>query len=269
MPWTDGDSHAEVINTKDLCCGYGGKILLKDVTIAIQRSHIVCVLGRSGGGKSTLLRTLLGLEPPIRGQIRFEGRDTKDLAPAEQTKLRRRIGVLFQSAALFNSMTLLENTAFPLIECGGLREGLAEEIALSKLGQVGLSAFAHYLPSAVSGGMRKRCGIARALALDPPFLFLDEPSAGLDPVTAADLDRLILRIRDELGTTMLVVTHELASIRTIADDIAMIDHGEVFAFGPREDVEKRTEPALRSFFDRRPPDEASQEKGGLGELLLP
>ncbi len=257
------------ITTRGLDCGYGGRVVLRGVDLAITPGTVTCILGRSGCGKSTLLRTLLLLELPLAGEIRFEGLPIDARKRPDLDALRLRIGVLFQGAALFNSMTLLENAAFPLVERALVPEATARELALRKLDLVGLARFAHYLPSAVSGGMRKRCGIARALALDPEYLFLDEPSAGLDPVTAAELDRLILDLRELLGTTVLVVTHELASIHAIADHLVMIDQGQVVADGPTSTVTASTNPVVRAFFDRRPRPEATDRNDGLSSRLLP
>lgn len=257
------------ITTHGLACGYDGRAVLRDVNVSLPRGGVSCILGRSGCGKSTLLRTLLLLEKPLAGDVRFDGASILGRGAAEMEDLRRRIGVLFQGSALFNSMTLLENTAFPIVERTGTPRELADELALLKLDLVGLARHAHYLPSAVSGGMRKRCGIARALALDPEWLFLDEPGAGLDPVTAAELDALILGIRDVLGTTVVVVTHELGSIRAIADHVVMIDRGAVVAEGPLSEVETSPVESVRAFFERRPPPPRAAGDGGLAGLILP
>ena len=256
------------ITTHDLACGYGRRPIIEGVNVSLPHGRISCVLGKSGCGKSTLLRTLLLLESPLAGDVRFDGASIFGLSGRELDELRQRTGVLFQGAALFNSMTLLENAAFPLVERSGLPPDLAAELALLKLDLVGLAPFAHYLPSAVSGGMRKRCGIARALALDPPYLLLDEPSAGLDPVTSAEIDALILEIRDTLATTVVVVTHEIRSIERIADHVVMLADGRVVAEGNLSDVRSSGVDAVEDFFDRSPPPSNGRAEDGIASLLL-
>lgn len=258
------------ITTVGLACGYGATPILSDINVEFPRGKVSCILGRSGCGKSTLLRTLLLLEPPLAGDIRFGELSVRRLTNAQLDLLRQHTGVLFQGSALFNSMTLLENAAFPLVERSGLTRNVASELALLKLDLVGLSRYAHYLPSAVSGGMRKRCGIARALALDPPYLFLDEPSAGLDPLTSAEIDDLVLQICDALSTTVVVVTHELRSIERIADYLVMLEEGGVAAAGPSQEVRSSQVPAVNAFFS--PQSKATpliDPHDGLASLLLP
>ncbi len=258
------------ITTRDLACGYGARPVLSEVDLRLPPGKISCVLGISGCGKSTLLRTLLFLERPLAGEIRFGDSVVGEMDEGELRALRHSTGVLFQGSALFNSMTLLENAAFPLTECTSLPRELAYELALLKLDLVGLARFAHFLPAAVSGGMRKRCGIARALALDPLYLFLDEPSAGLDPVTSGELDDLILEIRDTLATTVIVVTHELRSIERIADHVVMLADGTVAAEGAPDDVRGKGIPAVDAFFTRRVPKvEGGDTVDGLASLLMP
>ncbi|MAB77796.1 MAG: polyamine ABC transporter ATP-binding protein [Planctomycetes bacterium] len=257
------------IKTVGLTCGYRNMPIVSDLDIVLPHGKVSCILGKSGCGKSTLLRTLLLLERPLAGDIRFGNLSLNKLTAEQLKQLRRQTGVLFQGSALFNSMTLLENAAFPLIERAGLPRGLASELALLKLDVVGLSRYAHYLPSAVSGGMRKRCGIARALALDPPYLFLDEPSAGLDPLTSAEIDDLVLEICDALATTVVVVTHELRSIERIADHLVMLADGGVAAAGPPDQVRRSDIPAVNAFFS--PQSNAApliDPHHGLASLLL-
>ncbi|MAG57980.1 MAG: polyamine ABC transporter ATP-binding protein [Planctomycetes bacterium] len=257
------------ITTSGLACGYGGRPVLSDIDLELPAGSTTCILGRSGCGKSTLLRTLLLLEEPLAGEIRFGNIVLSELVARGLDDLRRSIGVLFQGSALFNSMTLLENVAFPLLESTRVAHDLARDLALLKLDLVGLSPFAHYLPAAVSGGMRKRCGIARALALDPPFLFLDEPNAGLDPITSAEIDRLVIEIKETLGTTIVVVTHEVRSIETIGDHLVMLSNGGVAAQGRPDVIRVSGHPAVTEFFARRPVPPPSNAAGGLGSLLLP
>jgi phospholipid/cholesterol/gamma-HCH transport system ATP-binding protein len=254
------------IRTEGLVCGYGEDVILRDVNVSIPKSRITCVLGGSGCGKSTLLRTLLGLEAPLAGSIEFSGKKLAQSTETELAALRRRVGVLFQGAALFNSLTLWENVAFPLLELTGTDEDLARETARMKLSLVGLGAFLEHLPSEVSGGMRKRCGIARALVRDPEVLFLDEPGAGLDPVTSAALDHMILDIKERLGTTVVVVTHELLSIRALADHAIMLGGGGVLAQGALSVVEASNAAGVHAFFSRQAHAEP-ERGGGLAELL--
>lgn len=256
------------IRTTGLACGYDGNVVLQDVNIEVPRGRITCVLGGSGCGKSTLLKTLLLLEAPLAGSVWFEDVELACCDCARLQTLRQSVGVLFQGAALFNSLTLLENVAFPLLELTELDEEIALETARLKLGLVGLGPYAQFLPAEVSGGMRKRCGIARALVRDPAVLFLDEPGAGLDPITSAALDRMIVGIRDSLGTTMVVVTHELTSIRAIADHCIMLVDGRVAAQGTVAQVLASGAKGVREFFERIPPDEP-QRSDGLAALLLP
>ncbi len=261
-----GTSTAAIL-TVGLDCGYGKSVVLRDVNVTIPRGRITCVLGGSGCGKSTLLRTLLGLERPLAGSIQFGELDLARAREEEVLTLRRRVGVLFQGAALFNSLTLLENVAFPLLELTSTDEEVARETARIKLALVGLASFTEHLPAEVSGGMRKRCGIARALVRDPEVLFLDEPGAGLDPITSAALDHMILDIKDRLGTTVVVVTHELLSIRALADHAIMLGGGGVLAEGALAAVESSGAAGVRDFFQRVAPPNAERQ-GGLGALIV-
>ena len=230
---------------------FGGKLIFHDVGLTVGRSEIFAILGGSGSGKSTLMRQLIGLLPLGEGQARVLGHDVA----TEIEMIRRQIGVLFQSGALFGSLSLLENVMLPLRTLTALPATACAAIARLKLAQVGLADAVGLRPAEISGGMAKRAGIARALALDPPLLFLDEPSAGLDPVTSAELDALILRLRDSLGATFVVVTHEVASILAIADSCMMLDRGAkgVVARGdPRVLARDSDVPAVRGFFNRLP-----------------
>lgn len=255
------------VEVRDLVACYDEEVILEIDRLAFERAKITCVLGASGCGKSTLLRNILLLEKPIRGQILVEG---KDLLAPDGTALQRfreRTGVLFQGAALFNSLTLAENVAFPIEEQGGVSRALATGIALQKLALVGLADAAHALPSAVSGGMRKRAGIARAIAKDPDYLFLDEPSAGLDPITAAEVDHLIKTIRERFGTTIVVITHELASLHLIADRLVMLAEKKVLAEGSFDELTKNPNPHIQDFFNRKaaPP---AVDLGSFGGRLV-
>jgi phospholipid/cholesterol/gamma-HCH transport system ATP-binding protein len=239
-----------VLEVRDLTIGHGGVPLLDEIAFDVQRGQVFAILGGSGCGKSTLLRTLIGLQEPIAGRVHFRG-----IGPPEKAMEPPQFGVLFQSSALFGSWTLLQNVMLPLQKWTRLPKDAVRAVAMARLRLVGLEGAAHKLPSEVSGGMRKRAGIARALALDPPILFLDEPSAGLDPVTAAELDELILTLARGLSVTIVLVTHELPSILKIADQCLMLDRqaGGVIARGaPRDLAEHATDPRVLAFFRRQP-----------------
>jgi phospholipid/cholesterol/gamma-HCH transport system ATP-binding protein len=228
---------------------FGGRVIFKDVTFDINAGEIFVILGGSGCGKSTLLKQMIGLLTPSTGSISIAGHDTVN----DINAVRRTIGVMFQSGALFGSMNLLENVSLPLAVFTDLPASARHEIARMKLGLVGLADAAFRLPAEISGGMIKRAAIARALALDPPILLLDEPAAGLDPITSAGLDRLILDLRDTLGATFVVVTHELQSILAIADRCVMLDRtaqGMIALGQPKELRDHSTQPVVRAFFNR-------------------
>ena len=239
---------------------FGNRTIFRDVSFAVAPGEVFAILGGSGCGKSTLLRQAVGLLVPTAGRIEIAGRAiTGPDGAAGRAYARRRIGVMFQGGALFGSLDLLGNVMLPLEMFTDLPAEARATIARGKLGQVGLADAAGLLPAEISGGMAKRAAIARAMALDPPVLFLDEPSAGLDPVTSAEIDRLILELRDEIGTTFVVVTHELASILAIADRCVMLDRnayadaGGVIATGdPRALARDSRHPVVRAFFDRAP-----------------
>ncbi len=239
----------DVITVTDVARSFGPRVLFRHVGFVVHRGEILVILGGSGCGKSTLLRMLMGLLEPTEGRIEVLG---VDIATAD-TALRTRVGVMFQMGALFGSMTLLENVMLPLEMHTDLPPAARRSVALTKLGLVGLADAAALMPAEISGGMAKRAAIARALALDPPLLFLDEPSAGLDPITSAGLDRLILDLRRDLGISFVVVTHELESIRTIADRCIMLDkaaQGMIAEGDPRTLGETSEHPIVRAFFRR-------------------
>jgi phospholipid/cholesterol/gamma-HCH transport system ATP-binding protein len=211
------------IRVKDLTMAYGDYVVMRDLDFGIRRGDIFFIMGGSGCGKSTLLRHMIGLNEPARGEIWYDDVDFTTAEDDERERIRRRFGILFQSGALWSSMTLAENVGLPLEQFTPLAPGQIGEAAALKLSLVGLAGFEEYFPSEISGGMQKRAGLARAIALDPDVLFFDEPSAGLDPVSSRLLDELILSLRDALGATVVIVSHELSSILSIADDCVFLD----------------------------------------------
>ncbi len=242
-----------VIEVKELCVGYDELIVLKDLSFSISKGEVFAILGGSGCGKSTLLKHIIGLYEPMSGDILIKGESMVDASETEKDELSLQFGVLYQSGALFSSMTLEENVSFPLREFTELSEDMISSIAKLKLSLVGLEGFEKFLPSEISGGMKKRAGLARAMALDPEILFFDEPSAGLDPISSAELDRLILELRDKLGSTMVIVTHELDSIYSVADRVIILDKekkGIIEEGDPRKlKVESKNE-WVRKFLNR-------------------
>jgi phospholipid/cholesterol/gamma-HCH transport system ATP-binding protein len=255
------------VQVESLVARYGDRTVLDGVSIQAYRGEITVILGSSGCGKTTLLRHIVGLLTPVSGRVLIDGRDIHRASEEEQEAILRNIGMSFQGGALFNSMTLEENIALPLIEHTKADPETARMLARMKLALVGLERAAHLLPSEISGGMKKRAAVARALALDPALLLFDELSAGLDPITARGLDELVLSLRDQFDVTILVVTHELSSIQMIADRAVMLDAGKVLAAGTLEEVQNTDHPQIRAFFDRRPKPVAWQ-RGLLDALLI-
>lgn len=241
---------ADLIEIRGLKSFYKGRQVLFNVTFGIPRHHVTVIMGVSGCGKTTLLRHLIGLKRTSPGQVMIDGEDLGSFSEGRLKSYRRRIGVLFQGGALFNSMSLRENIAVPLRVHTKLADETIRIMALMKLNMVGLSDFSEFMPSQLSGGMRKRAGLARSLAMDPEILFVDEPSSGLDPITAAGLDRLLLDLRETLGMTVVVVTHELESAFKIADRIIMIDSGRVMASGVPDEIRNSTDKRVRQFLNR-------------------
>ena len=226
------------------------------------------ILGGSGTGKSTLLRHLIGLESaPASGHIYIKGRDIYAMSEDEFNLVRQKIGMAFQGAALFNSMTIEDNVSLPLRELTNLEDSTIRIVARMKLEQVGLSGVEKRFPSQLSGGMKKRAGVARAMAMDPEILLFDEPSAGLDPITAAGLDQLILKLKQVFEMTIVVVTHEMSSAALIADRVAMMNRGKVVATGTLEEVRANPDPWVQQFLNRVPEDESKVDGSYLRELI--
>jgi phospholipid/cholesterol/gamma-HCH transport system ATP-binding protein len=248
-----------IISLRNLRVSYGEREILHGINFDVQPGETLVILGGSGSGKSTLLRTLVGLEKPSAGQIWVKGRDLANATAEEMDDIRKKIGMSFQGGALFGSMTVGENVALPLREHTELEDSTIEIILRLKLEQVGLAGFEYYMPSQLSGGMKKRAAVARALAMDPEILFFDEPSAGLDPIIAAGIDQLILQLKRAFRMTIVVVTHELASAFLIADRMLLIDKGNVAALGTVEQMRASTQPRVRQFLDRVPEPEISGE----------
>ncbi len=248
-----------MISLRNLRVSFGEREILHGIGFDVMRGETLVILGGSGSGKSTLLRTLVGLERPSSGEIWLKGKNIAAISSHEMNEIREKIGMSFQGGALFGSMTVGENVALPLREHTKLEDSTIEIILRLKLDQVGLSGFENYMPSQLSGGMKKRAAVARALAMDPEILFFDEPSAGLDPIIAAGVDQLILELKQAFHMTIIVVTHELASAFLIADRMVLIDKGNVIAIGSKEEMRSSTHPRVRQFLDRIAEPEVSQE----------
>lgn len=249
-----GPNSPLAIEVDGLECRYDERTVLRNVTFNVKRGEVFFVIGGSGCGKSTLLRHMIGLHTPTAGTVKFEGRDFTRASARERKALLQTFGVLYQSGALWSSMTLHENVSLPIELFTELTKKERDAIVRLKLAQVGLAGYEDYYPSEISGGMKKRAGLARALALDPSIVFFDEPSAGLDPITSLQLDELILQIRETLGTTIVIVSHELASIYSIADRVIMLDRSTkgIIADGdPRQLRDTSEDPRVRDFLNRR------------------
>jgi phospholipid/cholesterol/gamma-HCH transport system ATP-binding protein len=239
------------IQVDGLVTYYGQRRILDEVNLCVEPGEIMVVMGGSGSGKSTLLRHLLSLNKPASGSIRLFGEDVTRLSSQQLHKLRQRIGVSFQGGALFNSLNVEQNVAFPLREHTRLDENTIRIMARMKLELVNLAGFGELMPAQLSGGMIKRAALARAIVMDPQLLFFDEPSAGLDPVVSADLDELILRLRDAMGVTIVVVTHELESAFRIADRITVLDKGKILVTGTTDEVRQCAHPRVQNLLNRR------------------
>jgi len=247
------------ISIRNLHVAYGEREILHGITFDVPAGETVVILGGSGSGKSTLLRTLVCLEAPTSGEIIVRGKNLQKLSAEEWRELRQHIGISFQSGALFGSMTVGENVALPLHEHTQLDPATIEIMVRLKLNEVGLSGYEDYMPAQLSGGMKKRAAVARAMAMDPEILFFDEPSAGLDPIIAAGIDQLLLKLKEAFGITIIVVTHELASAFLIADRMVLLDKGNIVANGTPSELQASSQPRVRQFLDRVAEPELSQE----------
>jgi phospholipid/cholesterol/gamma-HCH transport system ATP-binding protein len=251
---SDATSSTPAITATDLSCGYDGTAIIEKLNFEVKSGEIFFVIGGSGCGKSTLLRHLIGLHSPITGDIKIFGESFATADAYRRRELLKNFGVLYQGSALWSSLTLRENITLPLEEYTDLSRRDRDQLARLKLAQVGLTGYHDYYPSEISGGMKKRAGLARALALDPGIVFFDEPSAGLDPITSREMDELILQIRDTLGTTCVIVSHELASIFAIGDRVILLDKGTrtIIAEGPPQELATSNQDRRVQAFLRRP-----------------
>jgi phospholipid/cholesterol/gamma-HCH transport system ATP-binding protein len=259
----DGARDEAIISVRDVVVRYGDKTILDGVNLDIRAGETMVIMGASGSGKSTLLRRIMGLDKPTSGRIFVKGVDITSASEKELNDIRRIMGISFQSAAMFNSMSLGDNVALPLREHTNLAESTIKLMTRMKLGQVGLAEAEDLLPSQLSGGMRKRASVARAIAMDPEILLFDEPSAGLDPIIAAEIDGLILQLKSAFKMTIVVVTHELASAFLIADRMCMLRHGKILAVGTKDEIRDSEHPRIRQFLDRIP----DKVTGGQDEYL--
>ncbi len=256
---SQGTENQPIIAVRDLRVRYGEREILHGINFEVSPGETLVILGGSGSGKSTLLRTLVGLEQPSGGEVWIRGKNLNNLGEADWTELRKKMGISFQGGALFGSLTVGENVALSLREHTQLEDSTIEIIVRLKLEQVGLAGFQDYLPAELSGGMKKRAAVARAMAMDPEILFFDEPSAGLDPIIAAGIDNLILKLKKAFRMTIVVVTHELASAFLIADRMILIDKGNIVANGTPAELQASQHPRVRQFLDRVPEPEVAEE----------
>jgi phospholipid/cholesterol/gamma-HCH transport system ATP-binding protein len=256
-----------VIRVKDLVATYGDTTVLKGVSLDVQDGETMVIMGQSGCGKTTFLRHVIGLFTPASGSVEVDGRDLTNLSRSEYREFSRSFGMLFQSGALFNSMSVADNVAFPLREHYRLASSIVRLMVRMKLDLVDLPDAGPKMPSELSGGMKKRAGLARALILDPRLLFLDEPTSGLDPVIAAGIDQLINKIKKAFGTTMVVVSHDIESGLRIADRIAIFYQGEIVQVGTPEEIKNSDHPYVHQFMNRKPPTE-EQQASGLADSLV-
>lgn len=256
----------KVIEVTDLVVRFDDRVVLDGITFDIRRGETFVILGGSGSGKTTLMRNLVGLMRPSSGRIVFDGQDFTLMSDRQRIEMRKKMGMCFQSSALFGSMTVAENVAVPLLEHTKLEGSTIDIMVQIKLELVGLGGFGDYMPSELSGGMRKRAGLARAMAMDPEVIFYDEPSAGLDPIVAAGQDMLMLKLKDTFNLTSVVVTHELPSVELIADRVCMLDGAKVIGLGTLDEVKEIDHPYIQRFFERRPNEEGEDHEEYLRSI---
>ena len=240
-------SEAAAVELRHVTKRFGPHVVLDDVSLTVAPGRSVCILGKSGTGKSVALKHMVGLLQPDAGQVLIEGEDITGMGSRELSRVRRRIGFLFQNAALFDSITVGDNVAFPLQRHTAMDRAAVRARVTALLQAVGLAREHDKMPADLSGGMRKRAGLARALALDPAILLVDEPSAGLDPITAGEIDQLLLGLQQQGGTTLVVVTHNIPSARTLADEMIVLHQGKIHARGTPDELDKADEPLVRAF----------------------
>lgn len=267
---TSNENNDPIISVHNLKAGYGERIIINDVSFDVPKGKIVCLIGGSGCGKSTVVRTLVGLLQPFAGDISVFGQNPHSLNTSDRITLLKRTGMLFQNGALLGSMTVGDNVALPLREHTDLPDSVIQRVVAAKLALVGLDGAASLMPAELSGGMRKRASLSRAIALEPELLFCDEPSAGLDPIVAAGLDETLRDLQQQLGMTMVVVTHELASILLIADYVVMLKQGGyVLAQGSLDEMKSSKIPEVSDFFNRKPPTPKPPGRSLLDALIHP
>ena len=255
-----------LIEVTDLVVKYGDRTVIDGISFNVQRGETFVILGGSGSGKSTLLRNLVGLMRPYSGCIMFDGKDFTQMSDHDRLLMRKKMGMCFQGSALFGSMTVAENVAMSLMEHTKLERSTIDIMVKIKLELVGLGGFENFMPSELSGGMRKRAGLARAMAMDPEVIFYDEPSAGLDPIVGAGLDMLILKLKHTFNLPSVVVTHELPSVELIADRVCMLDQGRVAGLGTLDEVKHSSNAYVQQFFERRPSEEGEDDAQYLKSL---
>jgi len=260
-------ARGSAISVRDLRVSYGEREILHGISFDVCAGETLVILGGSGSGKSTLLRTLVGLERPTSGEIWLGGKNMATITPKVLNDLRKTIGMSFQGSALFGSMTVGENVSLPLREHSPLDASTIEIMVRLKLDQVGLAGYENYMPAQLSGGMKKRAAVARAMSMDPQILFFDEPSAGLDPIIAAGIDELILKLKKAFGMTCVVVTHELPSAFLIGDRMILLDRGVIVANGTKDEIQSSTQPRVRQFLDRIAEPELEDELSYLQMLI--
>jgi phospholipid/cholesterol/gamma-HCH transport system ATP-binding protein len=256
-----------IIDIKDLETYYGSRKVLDGINLRVQSGETMTILGRSGCGKSTLLRHIIGLSKPSSGTITINGQDVSNFSEEEMLPIRRKTGMLFQGSALFNSMTVGDNVALPLREHTKLEEPTIRIMTRMKLDQVGLAGFEDFMPAQLSGGMKKRAALARAIAMDPDILFCDEPSAGLDPIVAVGIDHLIMNLKKAFQMTIVIVTHEMESVNLIADKVALLDSGKIIALGTVDELRENDNPKIQQFFNRIPDPEEIDKESYLKSLI--